>query len=386
MRCWPHYDEEQIEAVSAVLRSGRVNYWTGGNVRDFEEQYARYLGRRHAIALANGTLALELALRALDIGEGDEVVVTPRSFMASAACVVLQGAVPVFADVDPDNQNLSAATIEDVLSPRTRAIIVVHLAGWPASMPAIMTLAQRHGLAVIEDCAQAHGAEIEGRPVGSFGDFAAFSFCQDKIITTGGEGGLLALDDDQCWSRAWSFKDHGKSFDLVHNREHPPGFRWLHESIGTNWRMTGIQAVLGSIQLRRLTEQQELRARRAAILLETLRQLPAMRTPEPPAQIRHAWYRYYSFVRPECLRGGWSRDRILDELASRSVTCFSGSCSEIYLEKAFTDRGLGPAERLPVARRLGETSLAFLVDPTIPEAEMHRTADAVAKVMREAST
>lgn len=385
MARWPVYDEEQIEAVVSVLRSGGVNAWTGPYVRQFEEVYAASLGLRHAIALANGTVALELALFALGLCKGDEVIVTPRSFMASAACVPFCGGVPVFADIDAASQNLTAETIAARITPQTRGIIVVHLAGWPCDMPAIMALARKHGLWVIEDCAQAHGAEILGRPVGSFGDIAAFSFCQDKIITTGGEGGLIAMNDEALWDRAWSRKDHGKSYDTVFRKQHPAGFRWLHETIGTNWRMTSIQAALGLIQLKRLTEWRAKRAQNAAILHDALRDLEALRTPEAPNGFRHAYYRFYTFVCSDRLKPGFNRDKIVADMNEAGVPCFSGSCSEIYLEKAFADKGYGPDQRLPVARELGDTSVALLVDPSIDTSTMKETARVLRQVVLSAT-
>lgn len=382
---WPHYDEEQIADVVRVLRSGRVNAWTGPEVGAFERAYAGHLGRRHAISLANGTLALELALRCLGVGAGDDVVVTPRSFIASASSVVLMGARPVFADIDRDSQNLTPDTIAPMLGARTKAVIVVHLAGWPANMPGIMDLCRARNVAVIEDCAQAHGAVVAGRPVGAWGDIAAFSFCQDKIITTGGEGGLIALDDDARWRSAWSFKDHGKSYRQVFETEHPAGFRWLHEGIGTNWRMSGLAAALGLRQLERLPSWIETRRRNAAILREAMAAMPALRVPALPQGCEHAYYRLYAFLRPERLRAGWSRDRIVQEMERRALPCFSGSCSEIYRETAFEAAGLAPSAPLPVARELGETSLAFLVDPAQDETAMHRVATGLAKVMQEAT-
>lgn len=385
MSSWPVYDEEQIADVVSVLRSGKVNAWTGPHVGNFERAYAKYLDRKHAVALANGTLALDLALHAIGIEEGDEVIVTPRSFIASASCVTLAGGIPVFADVDRNSQNLTAATIEEQITRRTKAVIVVHLAGWPCDMSPILELTRRYGIWLIEDCAQAHGAEYEGRPVGSFGDIAAFSFCQDKIITTGGEGGLVAMDDDEIWKKCWSFKDHGKSHDTVFAAGHPPGFRWLHESIGTNMRMTSIQAVLGLRQLERLPMWHEQRSQNAEILRAGLESASALRMPRPPSAIRHAWYRFYAFVRPDELRNGWNRDRIMSEIQARGVPCFSGSCSEMYLEKAFTSRGLGPVERLSNARELGETSLAFLIDPSIGSETIAKQADAIREVVEMAS-
>jgi dTDP-4-amino-4,6-dideoxygalactose transaminase len=385
MKRWPYFEDDEIAKVVEVLKAGEINQWTGPHVKAFEQAYAAHLGRRHAVALANGTLALDLALRVLHLEPGAEVIVTPRSFVASASCVPLAGCVPVFADVDADTQNLSAATIEAAITPKTRAVIVVHLAGYPADMAPIMALARRHGLKVIEDCAQAHGALIDGKPVGTFGDIAAFSFCQDKILTTGGEGGLIALDDEAMWREAWSFKDHGKSYRAVFETEHPPGFRWLHEDFGTNWRMLSIQAVMGSHQLARLERTNEVRAANAQVLIDASAAIPALRTPLPPPGVRHAWYRFYTFVRPDHLKPGWTRDRIMTAIAAEGVPCFSGSCGEMYLEKAFQDAGYGPKDRLPVARLLGETSLAFLVDPAQDLAAMRRVADALTRVMAEAS-
>jgi len=380
MKAWPQYDEEQIADVVSVLRSGKVNAWTGPHVADFEAAYANYLGREHAVAVANGTVALDLALHAINLQPGDEVVVTPRSFVASAACVALAGGVPVFAEIDRDSQNITAATIAEKITPKTKAVIVVHLAGWPCEMGPICELARQNGILVIEDCAQAHGARYQGRPVGAFGDIAVFSFCQDKIITTGGEGGLLAMDDEDYWKSAWSHKDHGKSYDSVFHTDHPPGFRWLHESFGTNWRMTAVQAVLGTRQLERLPGWHEIRTRNADILIDACRNLDVLRTPVPDQHSSHAWYRFYTFVRPDRLKPGWSRDRIMSEINKLGIPCFSGSCSEIYLEKAFSRHGYRPDKRLPIARELGETSLAFLVDPCQDEAAMERTASGLRTV------
>ncbi len=379
---WPHFDEEQIAAAATVLRSGKVNYWTGAEGRAFEQEFARACGARFGIALANGTVALDLALHVLGIGPGDEVVVTPRSFIASASTVALCGARPVFADVDPDSQNITPATVRAVLSPRTKAIIAVHLAGWPCEMDGLLALAREHDLKLIEDCAQANGATYGGRQVGSFGHVAAFSFCQDKIMTTAGEGGLLTTSDEDLWRVAWSYKDHGKSYDAMHHRQHPPGFRWVHESLGTNWRLTEVQAAIGRCQLRRLPEWLRLRRRNAAVLAERLRPLPLLRVPEPPPHVGHAWYKFYTFVRPDRLASGWSRDRIMAAIVARGIPCLAGSCSEIYRERAFTECALGPSRPLPVARELGETSLMFLVHPTLAPEDM----DEACRVVEEVCT
>jgi dTDP-4-amino-4,6-dideoxygalactose transaminase len=382
---WPSFTREEAETVSEVLLSNRVNYWTGEEGKRFEAEFAAAMGSRHAVALANGTVALELALRVLGIGPGDEVVVTPRTFIASASCIHAVGGRPVFADVDPESQNITADTVEPVLTPRTRAILCVHLAGWPCDMPAITALAGRRGLWVVEDCAQAHGATVLGRSVGSWGHVAAWSFCQDKIMTTGGEGGMLTTGDAELWRKAWEFKDHGKSWTAVNEPDPAPGFRWLHHSFGTNWRMTEIQAAIGRIQLKRLPHWVEARRRNAGHLTRRLRHIPAVRIPQPDAVLRHAYYKYYLFVRPERLKSGWNRDRIHRALLERGLPCLTGVCPELYREKAFASAGHPEHPRLPTARMLGETSLALNVHPTLTTEHMDRAADILESVLGEAS-
>jgi dTDP-4-amino-4,6-dideoxygalactose transaminase len=378
---WPHFDQDEIDAVNTALKSGKVNYWTGEEGRLFEKEFAEFCGCEYAVALANGTVAQELALYSLGIGSGDEVIVPSRTFIASASAVVMRGATPVIADVDPGSQNITANTIEAALTPNTKAIIAVHLAGWPCDMDSILELAQKNKLKVIEDCAQAHGSIYKGRPVGSMGDAAAFSFCQDKIMTTGGEGGMLVTSNSDVWKRAWAFKEHGKSYDAVYNRKHPPGFRWLHESFGTNWRMTEMQAAIGRIQLRKLHDWVNIRRNNAAILTDSFSRIPALRVTMPSEGFRNSYYKYYVFVKPGLLKNGWCRDDIMEAINAEGVPCFQGSCSEIYLEKAFEEEGLRPQKRFPVAKELGETSLMFLVHPTLSSSDMKRTYKAVEKVL-----
>ncbi len=368
-----------------VLLSNKVNYWTGSECREFEKEFAAWSGSAYAVALANGTLALDGALKALGIGPGDEVVVTPRSFIASVSCVVNAGAIPVFADVEPDSGNISARTIERVLTVRTRVVVCVHLAGWPCDMDPIMELAKRHGLMVIEDCAQAHGARYRGRSVGTIGQAGAWSFCQDKIMSTGGEGGMVTTNDKTLWSSMWSYKDHGKSWEAVYVQNPPKGFRWLHESFGTNWRMIEMEAAIGRIQLRRMADWHARRLLNAQRIWEVAGTLPGLRVPAVPQDVVHAAYKCYVYLVPEQLREGWHRDRILDQINMRGVPCYTGSCSEVYLEKAFDSTGWRPAERLPVALELGETSLMFLVHPTLTEAELARTCEVMTEVMRMAA-
>ena len=410
---WPSFTNEEAEAVQRVLLSNKVNYWTGTECRDFEKEFAAWCGVPHAVALANGTLALDLALKALGIGPGDEVVVTPRTFIASVSCVVNAGATPVFADVDIDSGNITAQSIAAVLSPRTKAVICVHLAGWPCDMDPIMTLAEQNGLKVIEDCAQAHGARYKGRSVGSIGHVGAWSFCQDKIMTTGGEGGMVTTHDEVLWRSMWAYKDHGKSYQAVYERHHTPGFRWLHESFGTNWRMLEMQAVIGRIQLRRMAGWTQQRLANAAMLVAALHPFDVEGGPVRVPLLGcsgaaktcacsagcglggiqtclkgcvHAQYKFYFYVRPQYLAFGWSRDRIIEAINAKGVPCYQGGCSEVYLEKAFSNTHFRPARRLKIAKQLGETAIMLLIHPTLTTVEMQRTVAAVQAVLSKAKS
>ena len=386
---WPSFTSEEVEAVREVLLSGQVNYWTGDQSRIFEKEFAEFAGTEFAIALANGTVALDLALKSLGIGPGDEVIVTSRTFLASVSAIVNCGATPVFADVERDSQNISATTISLVLSDKTKAIVCVHLAGWPCDMDPIMQLAKDRDLVVIEDCAQAHGAEYKGKSVGSIGHIGCWSFCQDKIMTTGGEGGMVTTNDKDLWSAMWSYKDHGKSWDAVYEREHPPGFRWVHDSFGTNWRMTEMQAAIGRIQLKRMPEWNSKRRKNAEAIWEAARNLPNIRVPtlrcfacngacESARGCIHAAYKCYVFV-----TGGEAlRNKIMTGINEKGVPCFSGTCSEVYLERAFDNTAIRPLKRLPVAKELGDTSLTFLCHPTLTSEEIERTC----RVLREVAS
>ena len=382
---WPSFTQEEANAVSQTLLSNKVNYWTGSECRDFEKEFATFCDCQYAVAVANGTVALDVAFKALGIGAGDEVVVTSRTFLASVSSIVLAGAIPIFADVDRNSQNITAQTVEAVITSRTKAIVCVHLAGWPCDLDSIMALADANDLYVIEDCAQAHGAKYKGRSVGSIGHIGAWSFCQDKIMTTGGEGGMVTTNDRELWSKMWSFKDHGKSWEVVYERQHPEGFRWLHENFGTNLRMTEIQAVIGRIQVKRMSEWTRIRNLYASKIWKTSRDCNGLRVPVVPVDVEHAAYKCYIFVEPAQLGEGWGRDRILAEINARGVPCFSGSCSEVYLEKAFDNTSFRPAQRLPVAKELGETSLMFLVHPTLSDCEIQKTCQVIREVMSLAS-
>lgn len=381
---WPTFSPDEISAVGSVLTSGKVNYWTGEECRAFEREYADAIDVEHAVSVTNGTLALELALRAIGVGPGDEVIVTPRSFIASGSSPVICGARPVFADVDRCSQNLTADTVTPKITSRTKAIIVVHLAGWPCEMDPILDLAQLHGISVVEDCAQAHGATYNGRHVGSMGRINAFSFCNDKIISTGGEGGLVTTKDEDLWRRAWSYKDHGKDYDSVRQKPSAPGYRFLHHSFGSNWRMLEMQAALGRRQLHNLSDSVATRRSHAQVLADTFRRVPALRVTDPPEHVFHSYYKYYVFVRPEALKSDWNRDRIMAAIGSFGVPCFS-YYGEMYREQAFVTAGLAPSKSLPVAKELAETALVFLVHPTLSAEAVHYAAETAARVVSEAT-
>lgn len=382
---WPYYAEDELSAVNNVLTSGRVNYWTGEECVLFECEFAEYLGARNAISLTNGTAALELALYACGVQTGDEVIVTCRSFIASVSSIVLRGAIPVFVDVDRNSQNIDPVLIESAITSKTKAILAVHLAGWSCEMDDIMNIANKNNLVVIEDCAQAHGGEYKGKKLGSFGDVSAFSFCQDKIMSTGGEGGMLVTSNDDIWRKAWSYKDHGKDYDAANQKTEGGGFRWVHDSFGTNLRMTEMQAAIGRRQLLKLEDWVDIRQRNADVLTKILGFLPAIRLGEPPNYIRHANYKYYVFVKPEKLLDDWDRDRIISVLRENDIASFVGSSSEMYREKAFLDVGIGPKGSLKVAHELGENSIMFPIHPTLTETDMKYIAEVIKTVILEAS-
>jgi dTDP-4-amino-4,6-dideoxygalactose transaminase len=391
---WPCFSDDEIQAAVNVLKSGNVNQWTGHEVRAFEEEFAAYVGTRYAVALANGSLALDMALSALDIGKGDEVIVTPRSFVASAACVALRGATPVFVDVDQVSQNITLETIAGAVTGQSKAVIAVNLAGWPCDLASISAFCKKKGLFLIEDCAQAHGARMGGKMVGSFGDCAVFSFCQDKIMTTGGEGGMLVTDSADIQKKVWGMKDHGKDFAKTFCRAHDPGFRWLVDSFGTNGRMTEMQAAMGRVMLPKLDAWVEQRRSHSRCLTRGFENIPGLRLTEPPPGVYHSYYKYYVFIRKEKLKDSWSRDRVIEHLNRAGVPCQTGICPEIYREKAFEisrcrlHGGVtnpGGSAFLPVARLLGETSVMFMVHPTLSRAAVRFAIDQVTHVMTRAA-
>ncbi len=376
---WPSFTQEEADTVRNILLSNKVNYLTGEVCQKFEKEFAAWSESKYAITLGNGTLALDAAIKALDISYGDEVIVTPRTYIATVSSIVNSGAKPVFADVDLVSQNITPDSIRLVITKKTKAIICVHLAGWPCEMDEIMLLAKEYGCYVIEDCAQAHGAKYKGKPVGSIGHIGCWSFCQEKIMTTGGEGGMVTTDDESLWRKMWAYKDHGKSYEAVYKREHPDGFRWLHDSFGTNWRMTEMQAAIGRIQLKRMIDWQRKRFSNANNIWNAVKKYKGLRVPAIPEYIEHAAYKCYIFIEGDTNL----RDKIMAQINQKGVPCYSGSCPEVYLEKAFDDTGFRPNQRLTNAKELGETSLMFLVHPTLTKEEIKKTCDVIIEVIVE---
>lgn len=370
---WPQFEPDEIEAAMETLASGKVNYWTGELGKRFEQAYAAHVGKAYGIALSNGTVALELALRALGISEGDEVIVASRSYVASASCVLIVGATPVFADVERDSGNISATTIAPIINAKTKAIIPVHIGGWPCDMQGIMNLANQYGLKVIEDCAQAHGAIAQGKPVGAWGHAAIFSFCQDKIISTGGEGGILLLNDEIAFKKAWAYKDIGRDYDAVYHQQHSPGFRWFTHSAGSNFRMTEFQAAIGLKQLEKLPKWIARRNEIAKALITTLAVFDFLEAPQIADDNNlNAYYRVYVHVKKDVTINNLSnknlRDDLIDRLSNAGVPCFSGSCAEIYLEKAFNV--FKPKNRLPNAQFYSENTFCLLAHHTITDEQL----------------
>ena len=391
---WPAYSEKEIEKISKILRSGKVNYWTGKECRKFEKEFAEFTGTKYAVALANGTLALELALKAIGIKKSDEVIVTSRTFLASVSSIIELGAKPVFADVDKNTQNLDVTEIRKKITTKTKAIMCVHLAGWPNEMDEILKISKEYKLKVIEDCAQAHGAIYKNKSVGGIGDIGCWSFCQDKIMTTGGEGGMVTTNNKKFWEYMWSYKDHGKSYKKMTKPAKGQGFRWVHDSFGSNYRMTEIQAAIGRNQIKQMSKWTKIRNKYQAQIWQSASRFDALRVPnfqclscecQTKMGCVHGAYKCYVFIKQEKLKSGWSREKIIREINLRNINCFSGSCSEVYLEKAFHDSKFKPKHRLKNAKELGDSSLMFLVHPTLSQQDIDATCNALSEVMHLAA-
>ncbi len=381
---WPSFTQKEADKIHSILLSNRVNSKTGTECQLFEQEFSQFSDTKYAIAVSNGTTAIDLALRAIEISPGDEVIVPARTFFATASSVALLGGIPIFADVDRQSGNICPESVRTKITNKTKAIMCVHLAGWPCDMDALLAIANEFGLKIIEDCAQAHGAKYNGKSVGSFGDIGCWSFCQDKIMTTGGEGGLVSTNNYDLWYKMWSFKDHGKDYNTVNNQQKTSGFKWLHHSFGSNYRMTELQAAIGRIQLTYMADWIRLRNRNASLLARAFESFDVASTFEVPSGITHGQYKFYAYVNLDKLAENWTRDRIIEIINSLGVPCYQGACPEVYLEKAFDDLSYRPTTRLPIAKQLGETSIVFLVHPTLTDTEIDKTVEVIKEVLLQA--
>tara|TARA_X000000950_G_scaffold133427_1_gene166303 strand:+ start:7822 stop:9000 length:1179 start_codon:yes stop_codon:yes gene_type:complete len=369
------YNQKQINSVIKVLKNNKTNYWTGKECKNFEKEFSDYHKIKYSIAVSNGSVALEIGLKGLDLKKKDEVIVTPRSFIISASSVLNLGLKPVFADVD-DNGNLSIDGIKKVYNKNTKAIIIVHLNGLPCDLNPILTFVKNNKVYLIEDCSQAHGAIYNNKKVGSFGDISTWSFCQDKIISTGGEGGMISTNNKKLWLKLWSLKDHGKNYKSVFYKKHKTGFRWLHDNSGSNYRMTEMQATIGREQLKLLDKQIKKRNSIANLYLHEFRDyyqkynifkkvdfkcktcLPK-NSKKSCTQCVHAFYRLNLFINKNKI----NQIKLIEELNKKKVDCGVGPCPEIYREKIFKKFKFYPKKRLINARLLGETSIMFPINP-----------------------
>ena len=372
---YPFFNKSSIKKVKQILNSGRVNYWTGNECRNFEKEFSNYHGVKYSLAVSNGSVALELGLKSLGLKNNDQVIVTPRSFIISASCVLNLGLKPVFADVD-DNGNLSIEGIKKVYNKNIKAIVVVHLNGLSCDLDPILKFTKKNKIFLIEDCAQAHGAIYKGKKVGSFGNISTWSFCQDKIISTGGEGGMITTNNKKLFLKIWSMKEHGKNYISVFFKKHRTGYKWLHDHLGSNYRMTEMQAAIGRVQLRLLDKMVKKRNFLANLYLNGLKDYyqkyeiikkpdfrcetcPLKKNEKKCNKCAHSFYRLNLFINKKNI----NQIKLIEQFNKNKIECGIGSCPEIYREKIFKKLKLHPKKRLQNAKLLGKTSIMFPINP-----------------------
>ena len=387
------YTKKQIQLVSKVLKTNKTNYWTGNECRNFEKEFSNYHGVKYSLAVSNGSVALELALKSLGLKNNDQVIVTPRSFIISASCVLNLGFKPVFADVD-DNGNLSIEGIKKVYNKNIKAIVVVHLNGLSCDLDPILKFTKKNKLFLIEDCAQAHGAFYKGKKVGSFGNISTWSFCQDKIISTGGEGGMITTNNKNLFLKIWSMKDHGKNYNSVFYKKHKTGFKWLHDHLGSNYRMTEMQAAIGRVQLRSLDKLVKKRNSIANLYLNELKNYyqkyeilkkpdfrcetcPLKKNAKKCNKCTHSFYRLNLFINKKKI----NQIKLIEQFNKNKIECGVGSCPEIYQEKIFKKLKLYPRKRLQNAKLLGETSIMFPINPNKSLTKIKAEINSIKKVL-----
>jgi perosamine synthetase len=368
---WPLLGPEDIAAVAEVLDSGKLTQLSGRSVGDFERAFAKWHGAEHCVATSSGTTAIHAALIALGVAPGDEVIVPAHTFIASATPVLHQGATPVFADVDERTFCISPDSVRERITERTRAIIAVHLNGHPADLDALLEIARPRGIAIIEDAAQAHGATYKGRKAGTIGEAGCFSFWEDKIITTGGEGGAILTADASLAERMRRIRHHG---------EGPiEGARaYYHLELGYNYRMTAMQAATGLVQLRKLEEYLIARRRNATHLSERLGEIPQV---EPPFIADYAVHSYYKYVCRLRRDSGIDIARFVSAVAAEGLPISRRYPTPLPQQPVFRNAGLADAA-CPVADRLSSELFTMLVHPTASVADMDDYVTAIAKVSR----
>lgn len=399
---WPQFDERAIQAVTEVLKSGKVNYWTGPMGMKFEKSYAQWQGSNFAISVATGTAALHTALSALGIGPGDEVIVPSYTFIATSFSVVQAGAIPRFADVNLEDHCISLESAEKLVTERTKAIIPVHLYGNVCDMDPIMEFAKRHGIFVLEDNAEAFGGEYKGRKTGTIGHIAACSFCQNKTFTTGGEGGMVTTDDEEIAWKARSFRDHGydvkERLNLLEMEQKLP---YIHNMVGFNYRMTEMQSAIGLAELERIdTWNMPNRRRNAKIVMDRLAELPQVRyMPVDTPERRNGWYvmafsldiedmncdirKFVSAVVAEgapCWKVFWPQCHTENAFMNRQAF---GNTGFPFTSKEYTSFGSVDYSKVevPNARWHEEHTFTCFGFPTSTEEDMNQVADAIVKVI-----
>ena len=382
---WPSYSKLELKAVSKVLSSGKVNYLYGQYGKIFEKNFARYINTKYSIAISNGTVALELALLSLSLNHNDEVIVTPRSYFSSASSILKVGLKPIFADIDINSQNITLDSIKKLINKKTKVIICVHLAGFPCDMNEISSFARKKKIKIIEDCSQAHGAKIKNKKVGSFGDISVWSFCNDKIISTGGEGGMLTTNHRKYWQFMWSYKDQGKNYQKFFSKKNNNKFKYIHDNIGSNFRITEIQSIIGIIQLQNLDKNIKLRNIYAKLINKTLIKFPSVQTTKIKKYYIHSYYRYYFFINQKYLKKKWNRDKILKKISSYNINCGTGSCPTIYKEKPFRNIFKTHKRKFINAEKLGKSSISLAIHHKLNYKEVILICNILNKVLKEAT-
>ena len=368
---WPIVSSKEIKIVNKVLKSNKLNYWTGTNCTNFEKEFSNKFKIKYSISLANGSVGLDIAIKSLKLKKNSEIIVTPRSYISSVTSVINQGLKPIFADIDLNSQNIEAKNIEKKITKNTKAVVVVHLGGMPSNMIKIKELAKKYNLKIIEDCSQAHGAKINNKYVGTFGDVSVWSFCNDKILNTLGEGGIVATKNRNNFKNLWSLKDCGKNYSKLRKKKRQFKFRWVHDFEGTNLRMTEVQAAVGRYQLKQLDKWIKKRNINSIKINKVCEKFRSIKTQKTPKNFTNAYYRCYVFLRPNFIKKGWTREKILKYLNKIGLYCDVGSCPEIYKEKFLITNKLVSSKELENASLVGKTSIAFKVSPNIYESKFN---------------